>query len=540
MLRRFLLPRHLSCRYNSSSTKPWYVTTPIFYPNAAPHIGHLYSLVTADIFARYNRIKNPSRPVVFVTGTDEHGLKIQKAAKAQGLPPREFCDTISQQFRRLSKEADISYTRFIRTSEQAHYDAVQSIWRELDSQGLIYKGSYSGWYSVTDECFYTDAQVTHIPETPSSPARTIAKETSSPVEFSQETNYMFRLSSFRETLLQHYSTHKDAIFPEAYRTYILSILESPLEDISISRPQSRLSWGIPVPGDSEHTIYVWVDAVISYLTGIGYPWKDAGLSQGWPVDVQVIGKDIVRFHTIYLPAILQALKLPMPKRLLTHAHWTSSQKKMSKSLGNTTDPFQAMSEFGVDSVRYYLAKVGGRFRDDVDWSHSQVSKHDKELQALVGNLFMRVTSATMMSRVKEALHNSDGAAELSEDLRLAFRELSDASAALAGKVKGNLDEMEVADALDSVVDLLRLANKVLSDAAPWKHPLAHVSLESHRGCLEALRVSGICLQPFIPGVATRLLDALGISSEKRTLESAKETDTFENVQAGMRLFGARK
>ncbi|THV08315.1 hypothetical protein K435DRAFT_832837 [Dendrothele bispora CBS 962.96] len=540
MLRHFVRLTRPSYRYASSSTKPWYVTTPIFYPNAAPHIGHLYSLVTADIFARYNRIKNPSRPVVFVTGTDEHGLKIQKAAKAQNLPPKDFCDVISQQFRRLSEEADISHTRFIRTSEQAHYDTVQSIWRDLDSQGLIYKGSYSGWYSVTDECFYTDAQVTHIPETPSSPARIIAKETSSPVEFSEETNYMFRLSSFREALLQHYTTHKDAIFPDAYQTYVLGILESPLEDISISRPHSRLSWGIPVPNDPEHTIYVWVDAVISYLTGIGYPWKDTGLSHGWPVDIQVIGKDIVRFHTIYLPAILLALNLPLPQRLLTHAHWTSSQKKMSKSLGNTTDPFQAMSEFGVDSVRYYLAKVGGRFRDDVDWSHIQVSKHDKELQALVGNLFMRVTSATMMSRVKEALENPEGSTELPEDLRTAFRELSDASAVLGSKVQESMDEMEVADALDSIVELLRLANKVLSDAAPWKNPLAHVSLESHRSCLEALRVSGICLQPFIPGVAVRLLDALGVPQEKRTLESVKETNTFEDVQVGTRLFGPRK
>ncbi|KAE9401572.1 hypothetical protein BT96DRAFT_880158 [Gymnopus androsaceus JB14] len=517
-----------SRRWNSTGIKPWYITTPIFYPNAVPHIGHLYSLVTADIFARYNALKNTSRPVYFMTGTDEHGLKIQKAALDKGLSPKEFCDSISQQFRRLATEADVGFTRFLRTSEEAHYASVEHIWRELDQQGLIYKGSYSGWYSITDECFYTEGQVIHIPEEGNTPARSISKETGASVEFSCETNYMFRLSQFREALLDHYTSNPDSVFPQSHHAHLISTLQSPLDDISISRPKSRLSWGIPVPNDPEHTVYVWFDALISYLTGIGYPWSDSGTTAGWPVDMQIIGKDIVRFHSVYLPAVLLALKLPLQRQILAHAHWTSSQKKMSKSLGNTTDPFQAIEEFGVDSIRYYLAKVGGRFQDDVDWSHVQVAKHDKELQAVLGNLFMRITSPAIASRM---------ATESSQSDKELFVPLIEASNALPAVVSNYLDKMNVADALEAIVDVLRLANKCLTDAAPWKSS-PEVARASYDSCLEALRVSGVCLQPFIPRVAGELLDALGVPSEERSWQYG-QAGSLGNVAVGVRLFRSK-
>ncbi|KAJ4000009.1 tRNA synthetases class I (M)-domain-containing protein [Lentinula boryana] len=515
-------------RWVSTSSKPWYITTPIFYPNAIPHIGHLYSLVTADIFARYHTLKNPSRPVCFVTGTDEHGLKIQKAALDKGLPPKEFCDGISQQFRKLANEADVDFTKFIRTSEEAHYTSVEHIWRQLDRLGLIYKGSYSGWYSITDECFYTEGQVLHIAEDGNTPARTISKETGATVEYSSETNYMFRLSEFREALLKHYTSNPNSVVPQSHHAHLVSLLQSPLEDISISRPRSRLSWGIPVPNDSEHTVYVWFDALISYLTGIGYPWPDSGMSKGWPVDMQVIGKDIVRFHTIYLPAVLLALELPLQRQILAHAHWTSSQKKMSKSLGNTTDPFQAIQEFGIDSIRYYLAKVGGRFQDDVDWSHVQLAKHDKELQTILGNLFMRITSPAIASRMAPAssdIHNET------------FVPLLIASKALPSLVSSHMDRVNVADALEAVVDVLKLANKCLTDAVPWKSS-PEVARASYDSCLEALRISGICLQPFIPRVAAELLDALGVSSAERSWNHG-HTGSLGNVVSGVRLFRSK-
>ncbi|KAK0499452.1 tRNA synthetases class I (M)-domain-containing protein, partial [Armillaria luteobubalina] len=527
---RLLSPRALGCRHVSTA-KPFYITTPIFYPNAVPHIGHLYSLLIADIYYRYHALKDPSRPAQFVTGTDEHGLKIQKAAQAKGLPPREFCDQLSTHFRRLSQTANISYTRFIRTSEDAHEEAVQHIWRELDAQGLVYKGTYSGWYSITDECFYPDGAVTHIP---GSPSQTIATETSSPVEYTTETNYMFRLSAFREALLDHYTTHPNSIFPQQYLTDTIAILSSPLQDISISRPRSRLSWGIEVPGDPEHTIYVWIDAVISYLTAIGYPWKnaDSGFSNGWPVDLQIIGKDIVRFHAIYLPAILLALKLPLQRQLLAHAHWTSSQKKMSKSLGNTTDPFDVMGAYGVDPIRYYMAIAGGNFRDDVDWSDAQVKKETTELRNILGNFLLRVTSSKIRGIIKGA--REKGVLEPAKDRR--YEPLSDALKVLPGQVAKDLESLEVSDAIKRIMEVVRLANKILTDVEPWNGDSPAVTLTSFNTSIEALRVAGICLQPFIPDTAKKLLDSLGIREEERTWAHADEVGVAGGLVKGVKLF----
>ncbi|KAF9266213.1 hypothetical protein L218DRAFT_922741 [Marasmius fiardii PR-910] len=535
-----------------ADTKPWYTTTPIFYPNASPHIGHLYSLVTADIFARYNRLKNPDRPVHFVTGTDEHGSKIQKAAMMKGMEPKAFCDEISEHFRRLARTANISHTTFIRTSEERHTKTVHDVWRQLESKNLIYKGTYSGWYSVTDECFYTDSQITR-PSPQSEGSTPVSEETSSPVEFTEETNYMFRLSTLQDRLLSHFLKHPDFIYPSKYMEDIIySLKNEPLQDISISRPKSRVKWGVEVPGDPEHTIYVWVDAVLSYLTGIGFPWsghQNVENMGGWPVDLQIIGKDIVRFHAIYLPAILLALDLPLQTRILAHAHWTSSQKKMSKSLGNTTDPFQAIEEFGLDSVRWYLAKVGGKFRDDVDWSHAQLSKHHKEFQSLLGNFFLRVTSKTISKRVAEAQRvlkqhetnqktpqNSVSVQQEIQRYEAAYSELREVTTALPDKVTQKLKKLDVADAVEEIVDVLRIANRSLTDVAPWapsSSPCA--ALVTTEVCLEALRVVGICLQPFAPDVAGKLLDALGV--EERTWMACKKREMLkmQNVK-GVKLF----
>ncbi|KAG7447802.1 uncharacterized protein BT62DRAFT_930842 [Guyanagaster necrorhizus] len=526
---RLLNTQSLGCRHVSTA-KPFYITTPIFYPNAVPHIGHLYSLLIADIYYRYYSLKDPSRAALFTTGTDEHGLKIQKAAQAKGLPPKEFCDHLSTHFRRLSRTANISYTRFIRTSEDAHEEAVRHIWRELDAQGLIYKGTYSGWYSITDECFYPDGAVSHIA------GQAIATETSSPVEYTTETNYMFHLSAFRGALLDHYAAHPTAIFPQQHLADTLAILTEPLQDISISRPRARLSWGIAVPGDPEHTIYVWIDAVISYLTAIGYPWRDAensGLSNGWPVDLQIIGKDIVRFHAIYLPAILLALKLPLQRRLLAHAHWTSSQKKMSKSLGNTTDPFDVMGTYGVDPVRYYMAIAGGNFRDDVDWSDAQVKKETTELRNILGNFLLRVTSSKIRGIIDGA-REKGGVLEPAQDGR--YEPLCEALKVLPGEVAKDLESLEVSDALKRIMEVVRLANKILTDVEPWNGDSPALTLASFDASVEALRVAGICLQPFIPDTAKRLLDALGVNEQERAWVYADKTGAGVGLVRGIKLF----
>ncbi|KAF8076974.1 tRNA synthetases class I (M)-domain-containing protein [Lyophyllum atratum] len=559
----------------ATDSKPYYITTPIFYPNAVPHIGHLYSLVVADIFARYQRLLEPNRPVQFLAGTDEHGLKIQKAAQAKGLAPKEFCDELSSQFRRLADSAQITNTIFMRTSDPAHHAAVESVWNTLNAKNLIYKANYSGWYSITDECFYTPAQVI---TSPSNPALTISTETGATVEWHSEENYMFRLSYFRESLLAHYTSEKgrNALFPPQHQAHVVKMLrEEGLEDLSVSRPRSRLSWGVEVPGDPGHTIYVWFDALLVYLSGIGYPWGGAGKGQveGWPVDLQIIGKDILRFHAIYLPAILQALELPLQHRLLAHAHWTVEQKKMSKSVGNVADPFEAMDEFGVDVIRFYLARVGGRFRDDTDWSREQLEKHDREIQSLLGNLLLRVTSPKISARASTAPPASLQSIFSAQNVATSDHEQNEKNVFVHPRAEGELErkdqaeglgplmaatlsvsrgvklamaEREVGDALDQIMLLLKLANKTFTDIAPWKKHLTPEEVYACRAAsLEALRVAGVCLQPFVPGVAGRLLDALGVPEGERTwaeVEGGRMRGRWEGVggvgevEEGARLF----
>ncbi|KAG5731989.1 hypothetical protein E4T56_gene18290 [Termitomyces sp. T112] len=515
-----LLPpfRHLA-RGIATEPKPYYITTPIFYPNADPHIGHLYSLVIADVFARYRRILEPNRPVKFLAGTDEHGLKIQKAAQAQGLPPAEFCDKLRSRFQRLAEKAQISHTVFMRTTLPEHRNTVESVWDALLDKGLIYTATYSGWYSITDECFYTDTQVMK-----DGVKGMISRETGSVVEQHTEPNYMFRLSAFNESLLAHYRS-SDHIFPPQQNAFILQTLEQkPLEDLSVSRPSSRLSWGIPVPGDPEQTIYVWFEALLVYLSGIGHPWNgNKGLEAGWPVDLQIIGKDILRFHAFYLPAILQALGMPLQDQLLTHAHWTVDQQKMSKSVGNVADPFEAIEKFGVDVVRFYLLRVGGRFRDDTDWSRTQLEKHDREIQSRLGNLLMRITSTKIAERANTAPHLTISSirAELRNESPILA--LLDATKSMPSKVHLLMEQLELGDALNEIMEVLRLANKAINDVAPWDTNTAPADVFACRGAsLEALRVVGICLQPFVPGVAGRLLDALNVSPEKRTWAAVEE------------------
>ncbi|GBE80236.1 Probable methionine--tRNA ligase [Sparassis crispa] len=489
-------------------------------PFLLPHIGHLHSLVIADIFARFERISG-ERPVQFITGTDEHGLKIQRAAQAKGMAPLAFCDELSESFRDLAKKADISSTMFLRTTERKHCNAVQHMWRTLDEKGLIYKGQHAGWYSVSDECFYTDLQVTEVDPGTGNDKYYVSSETGSRVEWQEENNYKFRLSYFRSILAQHYKAYEDAIYPPQYRAEILGVLSEPLEDLSISRPSSRLTWGVPVPGDPEHTIYVWIDALMVYLSSIGYPWTssgDNGLSSGWPPDIQVIGKDILRFHAIYLPAMLAALDLPFSKRLLSHSHWTVDKHKMSKSVGNVADPIQAIDEYGVDIVRYYLARVGGRFKDDVDWSHEQLQKHSKEIMAAFGNLYSRNVGQKILSRLNgqiqpkiEDLHRHRITTALMSDLQ-----------ELPNSVHEHMQRLEVADALDRIVTTLQKANLLVTQTSPWNDRATpvEVALSVHTVVLHALRVCGILLQPFIPSKASLVLDQLSIPENERNLNFA--------------------
>lgn len=531
--------------FSGGDDKPYYLTTPIFYPNSVPHIGHLYTLVTTDILARHARLSRPDRTVSFLTGTDEHGLKIQKAAEAQNSKPLEFCDRISDRFRVLAGKADASYTRFIRTSEKDHHYAVQHVWRELDSKGLIYKGSHKGWYSISDECFYTDNQVECLGSLGSSTSRSseeivVSKETGSVVEWTEEENYKFRLSNFRDFLLARYQSDPQAIHPLQQHANVLDMLSMPLEDLSVSRPRHRLHWGIAVPNDPAHTVYVWFDALINYLTGAGYPWnaEKERIESCWPPDLQVVGKDIVRFHAIYFPAMLQALDLPLPKRLLAHSHWTVNRRKMSKSIGNVVDPFQAIDELGADPVRYYLARIGGRFKDDVDWSNEQLENNASELQSLLGNFYLRITSAAIRKRLPEDFQScSRETLEQSTDVEKLI-EVVDPLKSLAAVVDNHLEELRIAEALEAIVSQLKAANAMMNATEPWAKDTPQALIgEVYTLSLETLRVCGILLQPFIPGKARMLLDAMSVSPSERSLKHARYLPgTVSSARPGVKLF----
>ncbi|KAI0638599.1 tRNA synthetases class I (M)-domain-containing protein [Trametes polyzona] len=536
--KRVVPVRHQSRRYSDnapSTVKPYYVTTPIFYPNAAPHIGHLHSLVVADIFARHAKLCDPSRPVRFITGTDEHGLKLQNAAKAKGMDPLAFCDELSVHFRNLTKKANVTCTRFTRTTERQHCDAVTHLWKELDARGLIYKGRHEGWYSVSDETFYPQSQVAQ--QEKDGVEYYISTTSGSRVEWQEEENYKFRLSTFQRSLTEHFSAHPDAIQPAQFHADIMNSLQEPLEDLSISRKRSRLFWGIPVPNDPEHTIYVWIDALAVYLSSVNYPWSATGgngFSEGWPPDVQVIGKDILRFHAIYFPAMLQALGLPLTRRLLAHSHWTVERTKMSKSLGNVADPIKAIDEFGIDLVRYYLARVGGRFKDDVDWSQEQLQKHSREIISLLGNLYLRATSAKIMKRVSAVPRPNPSL--ISEST--AFSPLLTSLKRLAPTFEAQMDRFEVADAVETIVSALQEANLLMTQAAPWsKDTPPAVAADVQALVFDTLRACGILLQPFMPEKSALLLDSFGVPEGQRTLaDAAFGRPGLGDVRPGVRLF----
>ncbi|KAH9854937.1 tRNA synthetases class I (M)-domain-containing protein [Lenzites betulinus] len=519
----------------SDSVKPYYITTPIFYPNSVPHIGHLHSLVVADIFARHAKLLNPTRPVRFVTGTDEHGLKIQNAAKAKGMDPLAFCDELSVHFRNLTEKANVACTRFTRTTERQHCEAVTHLWKELDARGLIYKGRHEGWYSISDETFYPSTQVAR--QEKDGVEYYISTTSGSRVEWQEEDNYKFRLSAFQSSLASHFSTHPEAIQPPQFYADIMNSLQEPLDDLSISRKRSRLSWGIPVPNDPEHTIYVWIDALATYLSSVGYPWSTTGgdgTSEGWPPDVQVIGKDIIRFHAVYFPAMLQALGLPLTKQLLTHSHWTVDRAKMSKSVGNVADPIKAIDEFGIDLVRYYLARVGGRFKDDVDWSQEQLQKHSREIISLLGNLYLRATSAKIMKRVAPVPRPAPSLISESS----AYAPLLSSLKALASTFEGQMHRFEVADAVETIVQALSEANLLMTQATPWSPTTSpSVAADVQALVFETLRVCGILLQPFMPGKATLLLDSLAVPEAQRTLsDAAFGKPGVGQPRPGVRLF----
>ncbi len=365
------------------SDKNFYITTPIYYPSGKPHMGHAYSSIIADIFARFKRLENYN--VKFLTGTDEHGLKIQREAEKNSKNPKAFCDELSLKFKSLTKILNLSNDDFIRTTEKRHHKAVNDIWDRLVKSNDIYLSKYSGWYSVSDEAYYDDSEIE------SKDNFKIAKISGSRVEWVEEESFFFKLSSWQEKLLDFYESNPNFILPKSRKNEVVEFVKSGLKDLSVSR--TSFSWGIPVPKNSRHVIYVWLDALTNYLSALDYPdQKNINYKNFWPADVHIIGKDILRFHAIYWPAFLMAAKLPLPKRVYGHGWILSNEKKMSKSLGNILDPLEIINKYGIDPLRYYLVKEVSLGNDG---SISLKSLHDcinNDLANNYGNLCQRVFS----------------------------------------------------------------------------------------------------------------------------------------------------
>jgi methionyl-tRNA synthetase len=478
----------------------FYITTPIYYANGAPHLGHAYSSVAADIMARFKRLDGFD--VLFLTGMDEHGQKVAAAAAAAGLDPQGFTDRIAADFEAMARGMNISFDRFIRTTERAHFRAAGALWQRLYAAGAIYLGTYEGWYAVRDEAFYDEDELTTAPD------GTKTAPTGAPVEWVVEPSYFFRLSAFQDRLLAHYAANPSFITPNSRRNEVLSFVRGGLKDISISR--TSFTWGIPVPNDPKHVMYVWLDALTNYLTAIGYPDEAAANHGFWPANVHVVGKDIIRFHAVYWPAFLMAADLPLPATIASNGWWTVDGEKMSKSLNNALDVRALAGEFGVDAVRFFMFREIP-FGNDGDFSRKAlISRLNVELANDLGNLAQR----TLAFIAK----NAGGVVPARAALAAADDALLATGAALPAQMRAAIDRLAPHEALEDAWKLIRAANAYIDHAAPWALKKSGDDVRMHTVLsvlLETLRTIAILLQPYMPGSMAALLDQLAVAPEAR-------------------------
>jgi methionyl-tRNA synthetase len=482
-------------------TKQFYLTTPIYYVNGAPHIGHAYTSIAADVLARWKRLDGYE--VFFLTGTDEHGQKVEKAALEAGLAPQAFTDSIAATFVAMAARMGISNDDFIRTTEARHKRACAALWQRLVEAGDIYLGGYEGWYAVRDEAFYGESELREGPD-----GRKLAPS-GAPVEWVREPSYFFRLSAWQERLLEFYAAHPDFIAPASRRNEVISFVRGGLTDLSISRTSFR--WGVPVPGDPDHVMYVWLDALTNYLTAVGFPDSADPRWHFWPADLHLVGKDIIRFHAVYWPAFLMAAGLAPPRRVYANGWWTVDGEKMSKSLGNALDPNELVTSFGLDAIRFFLLREVP-FGNDGSFSRKAlISRLNVELANDLGNLAQRTLS--LIARNCDGRLPAVGAAT-PEDAAL-----RGAAAALPGQVGAQLDRQAFGEALEDVWKVIRAANAYVDRQAPWA--LARTDRARMADVLrvlsDVLRDVATVLQPFMPGSMARMLDQLGVPAEARDI-----------------------
>jgi len=499
----------------------FYVTTPLYYVNDIPHIGHAYTTIAADVLARYKRLKGYD--VFFLTGTDEHGQKIAEAAKTHGKEPQAFCDEIVTRFKSAWKTLNISYNDFIRTTEERHIKVVQSVFSKLLKAGDIYKGEYEGWYCTPCETFWTDLQLKEIkiitPKAKTSgeehaPHGNFCPDCGRPVQKIKEKTYFFKLSKYERQLLKHIDDDPEFIKPESRRNEVLSFIKSGLKDLSVTR--TAFSWGVPVAEDPKHVVYVWFDALINYITSPGYELNKARFERLWPADLHLMGKEIVRFHAVIWPCMLMALGLKLPKTIFGHGWWTAEGHKMSKSKGNVVDPIALSAEFGVDAVRYFLLREVP-FGDDGDFSRaSLINRFNSDLANDLGNLLNR--SLVMVGKY------FDGKVEVPKkaDFDDLSKEIIELLQMLPGAYDATMGKLDYAGALIVVWKAINFANNYIEKEAPWKLS-KEGKIEELKAVMynlmQALAVSAILIYPFMPQMMENTWKQLGFS--KSLIESAQ-------------------
>ncbi len=478
----------------------YYITTAISYPNGEPHIGHAYEAIATDALARFKRLDG--HDVFFLTGTDEHGIKMLQTAREQGLTPAELADRNTPRFQDMARALDCSNDDFIRTREERHHRSCQEIWRRMADKGDIYLDTYSGWYSVRDEAYYDAGELTEGADgTKLSPQGT-------PVEWVEEESYFFRLSAYQEPLLAHYAANPDFIGPAVRRNEVVSFVERGLQDLSVSR--TTFDWGIPVPGDERHIMYVWVDALTNYITGVGFPEEDsASFRTYWPADAHIIGKDIIRFHAVYWPAFLMSAGVELPKRVFAHGFLFNRGEKMSKSVGNVIDPFALADHYGVDPLRYFLLREVP-FGQDGNYSHEAiVNRINADLANDLGNLAQR--SLSMIAKNCAATVPVCGA--LNDD----DTTLIEAVEALLPACRDAMDRCAIHRALEGIWSVVANANRYFAAQEPWA--LKKSDPERMATVLfvtaETVRQLAILSAPFMPRAGARLLDLLAVPDGAR-------------------------
>jgi methionyl-tRNA synthetase len=498
----------------------FFITTAIPYANGAPHIGHAYERIATDAIQRFMRLDG--RETLFVTGMDEHGLKVQQAAAREGISPQAFVDRVAAEFEAMGEMLNARADDIVRTTEPRHIRASQAIWERMAANGDVYLSKYSGWYSVRDESYFDEGELTQSPD-----GKKLAPS-GAPVEWVEEESYFFRLSAYADKLLAHYQAHPEFITPETYRNEIVAFVKRGLSDLSISR--ATLKWGVPVPGDPKHVMYVWVDALTNYITATGFP-DDGPREKFWPADAHVIGKDITRFHAIYWPAFLMSAGLPVPKQIVVHGFLFNRGEKMSKSVGNVVGPKQMVEAYGLDPVRYFFLREVP-FGQDGSYSHEAiVARMNADLANDIGNLAQR--SLAMIAR------NCGGRVPDWRDAEPAQEDLAMLSRAdgLIGEARRHMQSFALHLTIGAVFEAVAEANRYFANSEPWKlakSDPARMGLVLYV-TIETLRIAAILLQPAMPGSMGALLDLLAVPSESRTFAALDASERAGQLDAPYRL-----